>query len=214
MSRPVGVLSDAEIQHATLAAIGANDAPSCECRECKTRRDIARAVEQAVLEKEMYRAKGVSDDVWNHLGFSTGPEFVAWMNELRRIAVEGGDLHVPFIDGTVHGISRVFPPGARVVSEEGRAPSGGRMSRHLRYNLYDAPMRHAQVVMAELGITYQHATPQSICDQWWFWNCQNVPDPLPKFLSDLNIAPHDAIGHGLSKEKADAILNFGKGPSA
>jgi len=57
-----------------------------------------------------------------------------------------------------------------------------------------------QVVMKELGITYQLATSQSIADQWWFWNCENVPDPLPEYLKELNLTPREAIGHGLSKE--------------
>jgi hypothetical protein len=87
---------------------------------------------------------------------------------------------------------------------------------HLRFDMYAASdskeSRHPQEVMRELGITYQHATPQSIADQWWFWNCQNVPDSLPPYLSELNVTPHDAIGHGLSKEMADRIAdNTGTG---
>ncbi len=81
---------------------------------------------------------------------------------------------------------------------------------HLRYSLLSAgfdcnEMRHAEVVMRELGITYQHATPQSMSDSWWFWNCQNVPETLPKYLSVLDIDPHKAIGFGLSKEDAEKI---------
>lgn len=81
---------------------------------------------------------------------------------------------------------------------------------HLRYCCMTAGFdcnenRHPQVVMKELGITYQHATPQSIADQWWFWNCQNVPAVLPSFLKELTVKPHDAIGWGLSKEAADMI---------
>ena len=59
--------------------------------------------------------------------------------------------------------------------------------------------------MQSLGITYQHATPQSIADQWWFWNCQNVPETLPKFLSPLTIDPHKCIGSGLSEAEANKI---------
>lgn len=66
--------------------------------------------------------------------------------------------------------------------------------------------RHAQVVMEELGITYQRATPKSIGDQWWFWNCSNVPDTLPRYLTPLGLSPHDAVGYGLSREMADEIL--------
>jgi hypothetical protein len=59
--------------------------------------------------------------------------------------------------------------------------------------------------MRELGITYQHATPQSVGDQWWFWNCRNLPDKLPEYLTELNIDPMDAIGYGLSREDAITI---------
>jgi len=85
-----------------------------------------------------------------------------------------------------------------------------KITTHLRYCTMTACIncgenRHPQLVMKELGIIYQHETPQSIADQWWFWNCQNVPDELPKYLSPLNIDPHKQIGNGLSKEDADKI---------
>ena len=76
---------------------------------------------------------------------------------------------------------------------------------HLRLDLHQVNNEHAQNVMKRLGIRYQHATPQSLGDQWWFWNCTNVPDPLPDCLSLLKVKPHDVIGYGLSKEDADRI---------
>lgn len=76
---------------------------------------------------------------------------------------------------------------------------------HLRYDMYSAPAGHPQAVMRSLGITYQHATPQSIADQWWFWNCEGVPEDLPDFLTALNVEPHEAIGYGLDRATADAI---------
>lgn len=81
------------------------------------------------------------------------------------------------------------------------------MIKHLRYCLITASMdcdenRHAQTVMRELGITYERATPQSICDQWWFWNCENIPEVLPPFLKDLGLEPSKCIGRGLSEEDA------------
>jgi hypothetical protein len=76
---------------------------------------------------------------------------------------------------------------------------------HLRLDLYSTT-KHAQDRMKELGITYQEATPQSIADQWWFWNCENVPNPLPDGLTELGLDPIlDGIGNGLSKEDAEAI---------
>ncbi len=86
---------------------------------------------------------------------------------------------------------------------------------HLQYCLMTADFecnekRHAQAVMQELGITYQHATPQSVSDSWWFWNCENVPDALPPYLSPLNVDPMKAIGWGLSQEEAEAIATQAK----
>lgn len=39
---------------------------------------------------------------------------------------------------------------------------------------------HPQEKMNELGIKYEHSTPQSIGDCWWFWNCSNIPNPLDR----------------------------------
>ena len=83
------------------------------------------------------------------------------------------------------------------------------MKKHLRWNSYSAwdsgQNLHPQIAMAELGITYQEATPQTVCDEWWFWNCENIPTKLPEYLSELDVNPHDAIGHGLDKKLADEI---------
>ena len=70
---------------------------------------------------------------------------------------------------------------------------------------------HAQKAMREMGISYQHSTPQSMGDQWWFWNCGNLPDMLPLFLSDLELDPMTCVGWGLSQEKAESIRDFSKG---
>ena len=64
---------------------------------------------------------------------------------------------------------------------------------------------HPQKAMGELGITYQHATPQSIADCWWFWNCVNIPDSLPPFLTELEVDPMECVGFGLSQELAERI---------
>lgn len=67
--------------------------------------------------------------------------------------------------------------------------------------------RHPQEVMKDLGITYFCATPQSIADQWWFWNCNRIPGLLPPFLKVLDVDPMDCIGQGLDAEMAKAIKN-------
>ena len=67
---------------------------------------------------------------------------------------------------------------------------------------------HPQSAMKELGINYKHATPQSMGDQWWFWGCDNLPDPLPPFLTDLDLDPMEQIGYGLSQEDAEKIRGY------
>lgn len=86
---------------------------------------------------------------------------------------------------------------------------------HLRYCMLTAHYerrenRHPQIVMKELGITYQHSTPQSMGDQWWFWNCENLPEELPEFLTELKLKPNDCVGFGLSKEDAIKISKYQK----
>ncbi len=79
--------------------------------------------------------------------------------------------------------------------------------KHLRLNCFYGPDEHPQVYMKKLGITYQIGVAQSIADQWWFFNCENIPEPLPEHLSILDIDPFDAIGYGLSKEDTQDIKN-------
>lgn len=80
------------------------------------------------------------------------------------------------------------------------------MKIHLRYDVrHPEANEHPQDIMRKLGIKYEKATPQSIADEWWFWNCTNIPPVLPEFLEPLNVKPHEAIGYGLSKEDADRI---------
>jgi hypothetical protein len=75
---------------------------------------------------------------------------------------------------------------------------------NLKLDLYKIKV-HAQEYMRSLGITYEHATPQSIADCWWFWNCRNIPTPLPPALKVLNCRPSDVIGYGLSRADADRL---------
>lgn len=80
---------------------------------------------------------------------------------------------------------------------------------HLRYSYtYDPKQKHAQEGMKDLGITYQHSTPQSMGDQWWFWNCENIPNELPEHITELDLDPMEQIGWGLSKEDAEKIRDY------
>ena len=84
---------------------------------------------------------------------------------------------------------------------------------HLRFDYMTAQIdcnenRHAQKVMRDLGITYQDSTPQSLGEQFWFWNCENVPEQLPAFITELEVDPMKCIGYGLSKEGAEKIRDY------
>lgn len=86
---------------------------------------------------------------------------------------------------------------------------------NLRYGMQTAFMEceitnHPQKVMQDLGITYHHSTPQSVGDQWWFWNCENLPSVLPEYLTELNIDPMECIGFGLNEKTAIEIRDYKK----
>ena len=50
---------------------------------------------------------------------------------------------------------------------------------------------HAQTIFHKLGIDYELAIPQSMADQFWFFNCTNVPEPLPDWLKVLDVKVKD-----------------------
>jgi len=67
---------------------------------------------------------------------------------------------------------------------------------------------HPQKAMKELGITYTNATPQRMGDQWWFWNCESLPDNLPPFLTEMQNDPMEMIGYGLNQKEAESIRDY------
>jgi hypothetical protein len=79
----------------------------------------------------------------------------------------------------------------------------------IRYCCYGAHMdgesSHPQAVMKTLGITYQHSTPQSMAEQWWFWIPENLPDLLPKYITVTDIDPMSFIGFGLDDQTAKRL---------
>lgn len=60
--------------------------------------------------------------------------------------------------------------------------------RDLRLNISDTN-KHPQLIMKELGITYKRAVIQSLGEQWWFFDCENIPDNLPDYLEVLKLSP-------------------------
>lgn len=85
---------------------------------------------------------------------------------------------------------------------------------HLNYNLISAHMsgekRHAERTMQDLGISYLVAVPQPISDSWWFFCCEDVPDSLPKYLTQITCQVKDLIGWGLSPGDVDRIIEYEK----
>lgn len=82
----------------------------------------------------------------------------------------------------------------------------------LHYDLHSAfdsgEPRHAQTVLKSMGVTYLHEVPQSIADCWWFYGPQNLPEPLPDYMSVREVNPIDHVGWGLSEEKAKFLLEM------
>jgi hypothetical protein len=50
---------------------------------------------------------------------------------------------------------------------------------------------HARKAMKHLGIDYDRDVPQMLGDQWWFFDCRNIPENLPKWLRELNLSPDE-----------------------
>jgi hypothetical protein len=61
---------------------------------------------------------------------------------------------------------------------------------NIRFKLRN-DIKNAFDQMETLGIGYERATPQTCGDQIWFWNCTNVPEVLPEYLSELDADPAD-----------------------
>lgn len=67
---------------------------------------------------------------------------------------------------------------------------------------------HAQAMMRELGITYQHGYGNSAFQTWEFWNCENVPSILPCYLSAHDTDPMTRVSRGLNQEQAESIRDY------
>lgn len=89
------------------------------------------------------------------------------------------------------------------------------MAKHLRFNvrdyvrLFGVNAKHPRQVIKDAGITYTHAIPQTISDEWWFFNCENVMPHVEGVISTLEIDDaREYIGWGLSAKQAEEINNY------
>jgi len=79
----------------------------------------------------------------------------------------------------------------------------------LMESYYEYPGIHPQVIMKDLGISYQITVPQSIADCWWFLGCERVPNMLPKCLSKLSVPDYyGLVGHGLTVGDANQLTEW------
>lgn len=50
---------------------------------------------------------------------------------------------------------------------------------------YAGNSKHGQLIMKELGISYEKCISQPIADQWMFFNCKNIPEKLPDYITEI-----------------------------
>lgn len=70
------------------------------------------------------------------------------------------------------------------------------------YNTMDYgrfPHKHAQTVIAELGITYKKSMPDSMADNWKFYGCENIPDNFPPYVTIREMSEWDYEFSGMSR---------------
>jgi len=110
--------------------------------------------------------------------------------------------------------SNMFDRYHKIVKDHDEsAICGKKKTKVLRYCLQTADMeckikKHPLETMKDLGITYQHKTPQSMSAEWWFWNCENIPQHLPAFLREDELDPMECVGYGLSLDDARKIRDY------
>ena len=60
----------------------------------------------------------------------------------------------------------------------------------------------------DYGINFQLSVPQTIADQTWYFGCENVPDELPEGYSLITNPLRELIGHGLSVDVVEALIEW------
>jgi len=85
---------------------------------------------------------------------------------------------------------------------------------HLRYCCASAPSGqwagenlslHPQERMKSLGITYKSCSPNMLAESWAFWYCENLPEPLPEYLTLMEASTENLRSYGLTAEALAAI---------
>ena len=79
------------------------------------------------------------------------------------------------------------------------------MSKHLRV-IEHGFFQNVFTEMERLGIDWQHAEHLLIGEQWWFFNCENVPEKLPHYIEEL----HGSIESYLKGEDLKKVLQYRK----
>ena len=63
---------------------------------------------------------------------------------------------------------------------------------NLDYDMWGAELsgekRPPSVVMQELGIRYEDVLMQSLFDAVWYYNCTNIPENLPDYITELKVS--------------------------
>jgi len=81
--------------------------------------------------------------------------------------------------------------------------------KHLKLTI-GPQILHPETIMERLGINWEVSMPKYIWDEWWFWNCTNIPDDLPDYITKLNLDPKDwsdFVDCGFSFEEATKIIS-------
>lgn len=76
---------------------------------------------------------------------------------------------------------------------------------------YDAVFKqHPQKVLRDLGITYKKAVPQSIGNQWWFFDVHGDLDKLHKDLYEIKFKDDlsELIGYGLCPQDVIQLQGY------
>lgn len=80
--------------------------------------------------------------------------------------------------------------------------------KHLRFDLYGYNEKFTPAKqLKRLGIKYKYWVPQTMGDQIWLLDCEDLPEELPYYLNYKDV-PQDHnqwVGWGINKEVAEDL---------